>query len=923
MFKRIIIISLGLAALLFLIAGYFYLGRTMVTFTDPVKAVSVDAVAAGRVEDLTGFLAAVKRDSVFWNELGIVLNAPQIERGVWFLDSLFSADPRAYELAAGKSLYFSLHPVGRDNYDVVFYSGLASGRERKGYNELMGELIPDRALVSERIYHRVKVYDVSFRRGEEREGLSWTISEGIFMLSFSPLLIENAIKQLDASDNLFDDEAFRKVYMTRGSNVAVNLSVNMRNLPAYLSSLADGGGRRLLEGHGGFADWAELDFHLRENALLINGFSYAADADDKYLNVFMRQSPVPITAESVIPGYSSAFLALGLSDIPAFHNDRLAWLAGSGGLEHYNGLASEFRRLTGSDAAGTILPFMEEEAVLVLTDWEEAGKGGESFLLIKTRSRAEAGDRMQEMLRHHAGLTGRSADSYRQVYQVDRETTFDIYSFPFDRTGELLFGKIFGTAETAFYSFAGNYLVFGESFDGLSEFLRANVLNQTLSADSRYREFSGYLSARNNLFFYSNVARSAGLFTALFNERLSENLTGNLESFRKFKALSLQFSTGRDMIYNNIFLNYSPTVVEEAQTEWRTLLDTVADFKPLLLVNHNTGENEIFIQDINNTIYLINNAGRILWKKPLPGRIMGNVYQIDYFNNNHLQMLFNTREQIFLIDRNGNDVERYPVRLPSPATNGISVFDYDINKDYRIFVAGEDKSVTVRSKEGNIVSGWNFRGSEHIVQQEIRHLRVDGRDYIVFADRNRVYMLDRRGNTRVRTGQVFPVSPRNSIVFEGRTPRSEPRLALTDTLGKVWHIYFDGRMETKMPGQYSSAHFFDFQDMNADGYRDYIFVDDNLLEVFSRDGSLLFRHEFPERVSHPPAYYYFSREDRKLGIVLQSASQIYLLNSDGEIYQGFPLIGRSLFTIGFLAGRRNFNLLVGSDDNFLYNYLVY
>ncbi|MFO7922135.1 MAG: hypothetical protein R6U58_00405 [Bacteroidales bacterium] len=924
MLKRIVLISLVVVAAVTLAGGYFYLRGSIVTGTDPLKAVDDDAIVIVRTKSITGFFSTLHNDTGLLADLETVLGSRGITTAVSFLDSLFSAGMAASDIAAGKSLCFSLHQVGRDRYDYVFYVGLSSFREIKAATELMQGLLSDHALVSERLYDRARIYDATFQGQSLIDDLSWTVTDGLLIVSFSPLLIENSVSQLRDGENILENESFQKVFTTSGSNVDANISVNLRLFPVYISSFADGETKNFLSGFTSLAEWAELDLHLRGDALLINGFLYPGTGGDKYMDVFKGQSPVPIGAESVIPSYSSAFMAIGLSDMALFYENFLAWLEVSGGVSHHEQLNEEFAGMTGKDAAGTFHSIIDGEASLVFSGWEEPGGDGETFLLMKTVSRSLAAETLLDMVSHHARRTGNDAASYRQVYNVDRETSYNIYRFPFKNTGELLFGKIFAAAETSYYTFVDNYLVFGESAEGLSEFIHASVLNQNISADNRFREFSEYLSSRNNFFFYSGIPRSAGLFTTVSGEQLSESLTGHIESFRKFQALSLQFSSGRDMIYNNIFLKYSPRVIEEPRTEWQTLLDTVTDFKPLLLVNHNTGENEIFVQDINHTIYLINRAGRILWKRPLPGKIKGTVYQIDYYNNSRLQMLFNTREQIFLVDRNGNDVDRYPLQLPSPATNGISLFDYDNNKDYRIFVACEDKSVVVRSKEGNVVSGWNFPGSEHPVYHEIEHFRVDGRDYIVFNDRHRVYILDRRGNTRVSPGKVFPVSPDNGISFEGRTPASDPRMVITDTLGMVWHIYFDGRTEPLNLGDYSSGHFFDLQDVNASGYREYIFLDNNRLDVYDRQGSLLFSREFQVTIDRAPSYYYFSRRDRKLGVVSQSSGQIFLINPDGEIYKGFPLDGRSDFTIGFLQSEQgNFHLIVGSDYNFLYNYIVY
>ena len=53
--------------------------------------------------------------------------------------------------------------------------------------------------------------------------------------------------------------------------------------------------------------------------------------------------------------------------------------------------------------------------------------------------------------------------------------------------------------------------------------------------------------------------------------------------------------------------------------------------KPAIVVNHNTGERELFVQDEGNTIYLINDV-----------EINSEVYQVDMFKNGKLQYLFST-----------------------------------------------------------------------------------------------------------------------------------------------------------------------------------------------------------------------------------------------------------------------------------------
>ena len=85
----------------------------------------------------------------------------------------------------------------------------------------------------------------------------------------------------------------------------------------------------------------------------------------------------------------------------------------------------------------------------------------------------------------------------------------------------------------------------------------------------------------------------------------------------------------------------------------------------------------------------------------------------------------------------------------------------------------------------------------------------------------------------------------------------------------------------------------------------------------------MFTYKFKEPILSKPQFYQFSATDRKLGIVSRNENRIYLFNSNGELYEGFPLQGNTPFSIGnFGDSLSRFNLVVGSRDNFLYNYRV-
>ena len=349
------------------------------------------------------------------------------------------------------------------------------------------------------------------------------------------------------------------------------------------------------------------------------------------------------------------------------------------------------------------------------------------------------------------------------------------------------------------------------------------------------------------------------------------------------------------------------------------MLDTVAAIKPFFFTNHTTGAKEIFIQDFKNNTYLINAAGRVMWKVPLNERITGSIYMIDYFRNGKYQLLFSGKNYLHLLDRNGNYVERYPVKLRSAATNSLAIFDYDNNSNYRLFIAGEDKMIYSYDKTGSVVKGWKPFRTSGLVKSEIAYFKVSGKDYIAASDENSVYFLDRTGNKRLNLKEAVTRSRGSAMRL---TPGSDPSVVCSSPDGTVQHIYFDGTVKKFRLRKFSADHSFDIFDVNGDGFAEYIFIDKGILYLYSHNRTELFSRDFGSGNLGGPINFIFGGTDRKIGVFDVNKKLIYLINRDGKTIEGFPLRGASMFSIGKLSEKSGWHLIVGGTDRFLYNYKI-
>lgn len=817
-----------------------------------------------------------------------------------------------------EGMHLSLHLVGKNEIVPLIYLMYSGAHSDNEFEQLILNFLDENAMVNERKYETETIYDFSGRPGMVPEKFSLSCVNGICLVSPSSMLVESSIRTLHGDTDLSDRDGLEIIRETAGRYVQANIYINYEQLAQLFYPLVDESNWRKLDLVSRLASWGELDLDVKEDAIILNGMSHAEEGHPHFMNAFRGQAPVKMEIQEMMPSGTSYFLHMGISDASHFKDQVTVYLDDLGMGPQ---MAMELDRLRaeyGIDPLDDLAKLLDDEMAWFAMEGETENPG-EEILAIETRSRSETIDVTIQWIEKYLQAHSFDMQSYLNVYQLDNQTSYNIYQLPDNFFEELPPGRLFNKYFTVYE----NYLLFGPSTEILSRVIYQNVLQKTLVSDPVYKEMSDYLANRSNLtmFFrpFAYLEYKQGLLSTSFLAVLEA-----MEIFiRRIPGMVVQYTTEGGLFYQNVSFKYTSQIKEKALTVWESLLDSVACIKPELVVNHNTSEKEIFVQDAARNIYLINSTGRILWKQPLDGLIMGDIYQVDFYKNGKLQYLFNTREKIHLIDRNGNYVERYPISLRAPATNSLSLFDYDNNQNYRLFLAGEDRRIYVYDIEGNIVTGWRFNTSESEVEGAIQHFRIDDLDYIVFSDRNRTYFLDRRGKERFRVKDQIHIAPHNSFTLDMNIREEKPRWISTDTSGNVAAIYQDGSVSILLENEADGEHFFSMQDMDSDGVPEFIFARDNELNIFQQDGERIFSFKVRGTISHMPDIYKFSASDMKIGITDQSRNRIYLINSDGSIYEGFPLEGSTRFSIGYFAGSDSrFNLIVGSANNFLYNYSI-
>jgi hypothetical protein len=915
------LISISIIAIGFLL--FLVINSKNIITSDALRAIPIDAAIVVKTNNLNQLSQQLYKNNKFWGAIKEFELVTKANKFFDYSESLRTRSSVFDQLVFNNQIFLSVHTVGKGTPALFFAANVPERLKSSDIQTLIAKESAEKYTLTEKEYNGAKILTYTLKDSELVQSFSVTIHQGIAMYSQSLLLVESAIGQLSSGVSLVENNYFIEALKTAGTNEVANIFVNHSQLPSIFFQQVHTGLRSGLKSLSNLATWSELDLSIKDDAFYLNGFAQVSDSLNNFYRVFAKQKPVKMKIPEILPAQTAALVFLGISDIETYFTSYRKYLEARGMLLKYIQHLDSQGKSIGKDITKFYSSIFGNELALAFIPFEGEDYNNSWFVVAEANSQSLARQELMELIGTYATKNGQSRASFERSFAVDREKSVKIYRFPNSGLHESLFGSLFSVANDQYFTFIDSYIVFGSSVESLSRLILANIHNKQLAVEQSFVEFSQSLSIESNFTAYINPGKAEMIYGHKLNPSYGARLLSRIETVNKIQGIAIQLTGGKNMIFNNICARYTPFSVDAPQTVWETRLDTIFSMKPQLVINHTNQDREIFVQDIKNNIYLINHVGRVLWKRPLAETIIGEVDQVDLFRNGKLQLVFNTKSFLYIVDRNGNNVDGFPVKLRSPATNSVAVFDYDNNRNYRFFIAGEDRHIYVYNRSGNVVTGWDFDRTEKHVNQQIRHEREGNRDYIVLADENRPYIIDRRGDERVKPNIYFPKAPNSNIVLEDKTRNSAARFVTTDIEGKVRFIYLDGKVEEKEVKKLSSGHFFDYQDVDADGVKDFIFLDEKELSVYKNNGKELFSRKFTDEMIPQVIYFHFGGRDRKLGVTCSETSQIYLINGDGSLYKGFPLKGITPFSIGrFASTKSTFNLLVGSSAGYVLNYAV-
>ncbi|MGC1390366.1 MAG: hypothetical protein WA816_04965 [Bacteroidales bacterium] len=885
--KRIAILSVILLVSGLAIMGYFLQQGRKNLLKDPYKAISPDACIVIETIDLKSFLNSLTTGRGLFGEIGKFKELDRFNLELKYLADLLNKQNFKKLFNEGAAV-ISFHAQRKGRIIPMLSMPVSSDiRSRHIKDMLSSSGIKE---VTEVKINGNSVIEIPFNSINREDTAYISLISGLMVCSNSKTLVERAAVQTTRGNDVRNAPGFSRVLKASGKNVD-KVFIVFSNLPDLIRPMLISGKKGFSDKVARLAGTAAGDIFISEDGIVLNGYTESRDSSE----LLYRYKKLPsrdLHTYKILPASTVLFETLIL---PFLNLTTVSDTSVSKQAE---------------DFAGKIKPYTGGEITRAIIDIKGKPVNDNTLIIYELTNRVQ----VEQLFLEEPGSKNEIL-----YFEPDDQVKIPVYRTSFKGLIKVLLPGFAPDFKETYFAFYDHFMVSGNSYSTISRLLYDNILNKTLANDLIYRDFQNTLPSRAGYYFFCVPSHIIDYLSGFLNEDIINALKSNKNSLNKIQAAGYQIASSNGMIYNSLSVKFKEEAREESTTEWETLLDTVASIKPFFFTNHITGAKEIFIQDMKNNTYLINAAGRVLWKVPLNERIVSTIYMIDYYRNGKYQLLFSGRNYIHLLDRNGNYVERYPVKLRSPATNSMAMFDYDNNLNYRLFIAGEDKMIYSYEKTGNVVKGWTPFRTTGFVKAEINYFKVSGKDYIVAADESAVYFLDRAGNRRMNLKEPVTKAAGSAMRLN---MSSDPSVVCSAPDGTIQQIYFNGNVDKFSIKRFSENHSFDIFDIDGDGFGEYIFIDKGILYLYNHNRSEIFSREFNSDNLGGPINFIFSSTDRKIGVFDLKRNLIYLIGKNGKTMSGFPLRGASMFSIGKLSDKSGWHLIVGGTDRFLYNYKI-
>ncbi len=462
------------------------------------------------------------------------------------------------------------------------------------------------------------------------------------------------------------------------------------------------------------------------------------------------------------------------------------------------------------------------------------------------------------------------------------------------------------------------YAVFAPSAAALELWLDKYIVSQTLSNDPTYLTLLSRQRPESQWVVFIN-----GRYLPLLAQKMlspqARKAQGEIHRWATRGLLGLDFQPeGRGVWRASIV---QQPIGQQAATAislmWKTSLPAAVVGVPQW-VSFSEAETVpiVLAQDAQGYLHCLETGGHLRWSKALGLPIRSSIRALGGLPGGQPHYVFNTAEALWMLDAQGREALGFPLRLQSPATNGVLIVPLESARRYGLFVACANGNVYGFDAYGRPLPGWNPKAGVGQVQHPLLHFAWANKDYIVaLTAQGRLLCADRAGNLHfadVQLPGIFTATP-PLCIWEKNTPYI---LCINDA-GQAFRCSVQGQVAEYAVGWKTPHRHFGttLNPAQNDGA--------SLISLVSGQRAVI--RQLSAKTSRPielslpeTADTIWAADHNRFGLLSRSSRRVFLFHSKGSLFKGFPLGGHTPFDL--LAVNPQEHWLVVGYDTEIYVY---
>jgi hypothetical protein len=841
--------------------GYFRLKESKEPNTSVLEHIPTNAICVIETKTCSELVAQLTRQNLIWNSLLSNSSLQVAQNGIRYLDSLVNANKDISEVVSGNSLYWSF--VKKDQLTESIISFKVKEKSNDGlFSDFFGKVFAkDPSVSSFEAYY--------FNNNKQK----WLVCyhEGLVYVSSDLGLLQDCI-ELDKEQSLAANKNYQSLLKENGD----------QNTQVYFNHF----GTNLLS-RSLFTRQSLFGLDVKLNEITLTGYSNSDSLS--FFNCLKNQGSENMTDFESLPDNPDIIQGIVLSNVNGFY---------------------ELLKNQQSDEKNELIDFawnaLNDSALYNLKQeiFENIDKEifAANYVLENITSKI-----LSLKIKDEEKTTALLKFMSDSIYNFGGKLTYKLH-----KNYRQLFSFTTSEIENEYALIYENHLVFFSNKQILNYYQAAMLSNHTLGKNKSFMDYAeDNLGLDCNYMYYENaeLMKAHNLNSVINSEELwmSENATSQLSLTAK------NFKNVMQVRFNVNHAQPKTDLNESSNSLWTFKTDSVINTKVHLFLNHLTQENELCFQDVEKNVHLINSTGNSIWKKKINEAIQSEIYTVDIFKNGKLQMLFNTTNYLHLIDRNGNDVQGFPVKLPAKVTSNITVLDYEGNKDYRLFIACADKRIYNFNLYGVKTEGFMPVKTLAEVTLPINYVSVGPSDYLITADVNgNLYAFSRKGEGRIDFKNKT-ISNLNHLYIQAGNNLENTKLIYVDDKNNLMNkITLSDKKEALKIGDELSDFQSSFSLINDDSQMDVLVYGSGALYAYDLFTSQLMEC-FNELAVYKDAQSVQTTNNQWVIAFDATGQKVDIISTDGKLSGSIPNVTKKPFVVDLYKNGRMYLLLVNGN----------